>query len=162
MAWRTAALARSVLAVAPLDSVPCWAIAGVPANAVAASSIVAIARAFSILGLLNLGCRQRAAGLATPSWQTALRAMAMPGPGGSLIRRGSTWISPGHLALQDIPRSLKLIRRTDAPPLGPRSVHLVFINSLSRTDELALCNFGYSAKNQLSVSQHGHGQIASD
>src|SRR4029453_11243693 len=54
MAWRTAALARSVLVVAPLDSVPCWAIAGVPANAVAASSIVAIARAFSILGLLDL------------------------------------------------------------------------------------------------------------
>src|SRR4029453_8670084 len=59
MAWRTAALARSVLAVAPLDSVPCWAIAGVPANAVAASSIVAIARAFSILGLPDRGVVNR-------------------------------------------------------------------------------------------------------
>ena len=77
MAWRTAALARSVLAVAPLDSVPCWAIAGVPANAVAASSIVAIARAFSILGLLDLGCRQPATGLATSSWLTALREEAV-------------------------------------------------------------------------------------
>src|SRR4029453_14460619 len=97
MAWRTAALARSVLVVAPLDSVPCWAIAGVPANAIAASSIVAIARAFSILGLLNLGCRQRAAGLAASSWETALRAMAMPGPGCSLIRRdvGRHGLAPG-------------------------------------------------------------------
>jgi hypothetical protein len=68
----------------------------------------------------------------------------MPRPGSSLIRRdvGRRGLAPGICASGQFRARLNSVGALTPRHSGHRSVYLVFFNSLSRTDEHALCNFG--------------------